>query len=421
LGDLTATLLPKKTRGETVSLALTLRYGDEESLKPFATAVEFLPSLMIRGTQKLSYQELKDELDKNRAVLAATGDVGSATFRIQTKREFLPAVLNLLKDVLREPALADSEFEVLKQEQLAALEQNLTEPQALASVDVRKRLSPYPADDVRYVASLREDIERVQALTGEDVRRLYSLLGGDAGELAIVGDFEPAEVISWAESTLEGWSRKQPYRRVEYQAFPEYQTGRVTFNTPDKANCVYFAGQTFAMKDDHPEYPALVLGNYVLGGSPAARLFDRVRQREGLSYGVGSSLSARTLDPRAAITVFAITNPQNAEKVATAIQEEIDRILQEPMGDEELALAKDGYLKSQQISRADDQALASMLNSAAFAGRTLQFDADQEARISALTGAEIQAALKKYIDPEKFALAIAGDFSGEEDKPAGAN
>ncbi|MCX7418117.1 MAG: insulinase family protein, partial [Planctomycetia bacterium] len=107
---LKAAFLPKKTRGESVTLRLTLRYGSEESLTNKAKAAEILPKLMGRGTKKLSRQELTDALDKNRAALTASASLrqpGVATFTLTTKKPNLAASLELLRQVLREPALAE--------------------------------------------------------------------------------------------------------------------------------------------------------------------------------------------------------------------------------------------------------------------------------------------------------------------------
>src|SRR5439155_1740683 len=69
-------LLPKKTRGQEVQMLLTLRYGNEESLKGFEAAAGILPQLMLRGTKKLSYQQLRDELDRLNATISAGGGGG---------------------------------------------------------------------------------------------------------------------------------------------------------------------------------------------------------------------------------------------------------------------------------------------------------------------------------------------------------
>ena len=125
-------LLPKKTRGEMVYLQLTLRYGSESTLLGKDIACELVADAMMRGASYLSYQDIQDELNRARATMSAAGQRGLALFSVQTKREFLPEVIELLRKVVREPTFAKEEFELLRQEIVADLESQLSDPQALA-------------------------------------------------------------------------------------------------------------------------------------------------------------------------------------------------------------------------------------------------------------------------------------------------
>jgi zinc protease len=408
-------LLPKKTRGETVRARVVLRYGTPESLKGYVTACDFLPQLMLRGTKHLSRQQIMDELDKNRATLSASGDTGLATFTLETKRANLPAVLDLLRQILREPSFPSGEFEVLRLGRLGGLEEQLTDPQSLASVRLRRTVSPYPKDDVRYITTVEEEIERDKAVTLDQLKKLYNdYFSSQAGEVAVVGDFNADKTKATFDEMLSGWNSKQSYARIPRQVFPEVKGSQRVISTPDKANAVYVAGLVFPLKDDDSDYPAVVLGNYVLGGgSLSSRLGDRVRQKEGLSYGVGSFISADSLDPRGSITMFAICNPDNIKKVTTAIREELDKLLKEGVTVEELERAKRGYLQQQQVARTNDGALASTLADTLFVGRTMRYYGDLEQKIAAVKPEQVLAALKKHIDPARLTIVTAGDFSGK--------
>ncbi|MEX2114496.1 MAG: pitrilysin family protein [Pirellulales bacterium] len=409
-------LLPKKTRGETVNLRLVLRYGNMDSLKGYNVAAEFLPELMTRGTSKLTRQQIEDALDKNRANLSASGETGVLSFSVQTKRENLPAVLDLLRQILREPTLPQDEFEVLKRQYLAAAEEQRTDPAALAITQVRRAVSPYGKDDIRYIPTVDEEVERYQAVTAEQVQGLYAkFLGSQAGELVVVGDFDEQETVNAFRAALSGWSTNESYARIPREYFPNVPGGLETINTPDKANAVYMAGLSFAMKDSNPEYPAMVIGNYVLGaGTLSSRLGDRVRQKDGLSYGVRSYVAADTLDARASLTINAICNPANIEKVNAAIAEEIDKLLADGITEEELARSKQGYLQQQQVSRTNDGVLALLLADTLYAGRTMAYYAEQEQQIEGLSTEDVVKALRKYIDPKKLVIVDAGDFSKKE-------
>lgn len=405
-------LLRKKTRGETVHLRLDLRYGNLDNLRGYEAAADFLPPLMTRGTKQLTWQQIQDQLDQNQATLSASGDIGLATFSIETKRANLPAVLRLLRQIVREPALAGDELEILRRQELAGLDEKLNDPQSLAIIQVRRTVSPYAQGDVRYIPTVQEEISRDKSLNLDQVKKLYGeFLGSQAGELAIVGDFDADACLPILRETFSGWTGKEAYARIPKVFFQNVTGGQQKIDTPDKANAVYVAGLTFPLKDDDPDYPALVLGNFVLGGgSLSSRLGDRVRQKEGLSYGVGSFLSSDSFDLRSSLTIFAICNPKNIDKVSQAIREELDRLLKDGVTSEELDQARRGYLQQQQVGRTRDGSLASLLDDTAYTGRTMAYYADLEKKISSLTPEQVQQALRKYVDPDRLVVVTAGDF-----------
>ena len=151
--------------------------------------------------------------------------------------------------------------------------------------------------------------------------------------------------------------------------------------TPDKANATYLGALLFPLRDDHPDYPALVIGNYILGsGALSSRLGDRIRQKEGLSYGVSSSFSASSWDERATLTITAISNPTNSLRVVKAAREELDRLLRDGLSTDELAHAKKGYLEALKMNRANDVALSGLLSNLRHLGRTMAYEADFEKR-----------------------------------------
>jgi len=416
IGDLKVALLPKKTRGEVVSLQLTLRYGNDENLQGLNTASAILPSLMARSTEKLSRQELQDALDKHQAKLTSFGQAGSATFRMTTKREHLSASLELLEQVLRNPALRDEDFQVLRQERLAGLERLLTDPEAIAQIELERTLSPYSPGDVRYTASVGERLERTQSTTLEHVKRLYQeFLGANAGELVLVGDFDTASVLPQLEAMMEDWQATLPFARIHQPANTDVKGERLERLTPDKANAVYYAGFLLPMDDLDPDYPALVIANNILGSSGlSSRLGNRVRQTEGLSYSIRSSLSASHLDPRTEFGVYAIANPANIEKVVTAIREELQLLIDKGVTEAELEEAKQGYLQRQALGRNRDNDLLAVLSRTLDADRTMDYYTARDNAIKALNVDTVQAALRKHFKPERLVVVTAGDFKKDE-------
>ncbi len=424
IGGMKLALLPKKTRDESVHLRMTLHYGDAENLRGFTEAAGFLPELMTRGTKDLTRQQIQDLLDKN-VVRLGTGmmrgmrgmagslGLGQATFTIETKREHLAAGLNMLHQVLREPSLPYREFEVMKNEQITGIEQGRSDPIRLGFNRIQRMLSSYPSDDVRYVPTLDEQIERLKTASPDQVAGLYrDYLGADRGEIVIVGDFEPSEILPILAKTLEGWKAGKPYARIERPVQENITPRRDTIATPDKDNAVYVAGLSMPIKDDHPDYPALLAGNFILGGGGlSSRLADRLRQKEGLSYNAMSIFQASPLDIRADLLILAIYNPKNRDKVVTGVDEELERLVRDGVTAAELDRAKTGYLQQQAVQRTNDPALAASLANDLYVGRTMQFQADLEEKFKALTPEVVNAALRKHLDPKRLSTITAGDFT----------
>jgi zinc protease len=375
------------------------------------SAARLLGKLMQRGTKDHSRQELTDALDKIGAQLVILTDLGGLSVSLKVKKENLTAALKILGEILREPAFPQAEIDVLKRENLEQLNQAKTEPQMLALQLLRRKLTPYPKDDVRYVPTIEEGIARIEAVTIADFKRLYDQIGAERGELAIVGDFDVEPTLAQIQTILKDWKSATPYVRID-RSYKFTPTGsKETILTPDKANAIYVAGLMRPLTDSSPEYAALEIGNFLLGEAPlASRLSNRVRGEEGLSYGIGSHFAAETKDESAQFLVFAITNPKNMGKVDTIIAEEINKFLKEGISNTELDDGKRAYLEQLKVGRSNDATIARQLASCLNVGRTYQYYADLEKKIEALQVEDVNTACKKIIDPTKLTIIHAGDL-----------
>jgi zinc protease len=411
-------LLPKKSRGESVILQLVLHYGNADSLRKQSTAASFLPKMLERGSKDHTRQQLEDEWDRLKARVSFSGGLGQINVSIECQRDKLPAVLALVHEVLREPSFPAADFEILKREARQAAEKNRTEPQPLAGRALFRTLSPYPRDDVRYIPTIEESLALLDAVTVEDVKKLYGQVGGTHGELVVIGDFDQATTLAGVEKALDGWKANVPYARIERPAKTNIPGCREVIQTPDKANAIYLAGWMLPVKDTDADHAALLIGNYLFGGGPlTSRLANRVRQKEGLSYGVRSQYDADAFDPSARVLMMAIYNPLNKDKVDTAIREELEKVITSPLPLNEVQGAKEAYLKDLQRSRGEDRRLAALLQESLETGRGIRPQAELEKRIEALTAEQVSEALRKYLDPKKLVIIQAGDFNKKEETP----
>ena len=404
--------LPKKTRGESVSATLTLHFGSEAALMGKDEIGGLTAAMLMRGSAKHTRQQIEDQLDKLKAQVFIFGSSERLNAFITTTRPNLPAVMELLTEVLRTPAFDAEEFSKLVNEQVSGLESAKNEPQAKASRALQKHLSPYPAGHPRYVSSIEESIAQIKGLKVEDAKALHQAFYGATGELAVVGDFDGSALEAQLKSLLGDWKAAQPYTRIPERLKAGLAPLDSKQETPDKAQAFFMASQPFELKDTDPDYPALVLGNYLMGGGAInSRIANRLRQKEGLSYGAGSRFQAGALDPVASWSAFAIYAPENLDRLVAAFKEEMAKALKDGFTAEEIASAKTSWLQAQASSRAQDRELAGRLAGNLLNGRGMAYQADLEKKVQALGNDEILAALRKHLDPAKLNYSVAGDFA----------
>ncbi len=405
-------LLTKKTRGETVRGVISLHFGDLKNLKNTKTAAEIAGAMLMYGTPTMSREQIANTLDKLKATVSISGDADSARISLQTTRGNLPAVMNLVQDLLRNSSFPENEFEQLRTQSITDVESQLSDPEAIASTELSRHFNTFAKDDPRYVDSFAESIAALKAVKLADVKSFHKeFYGMNNAEFSFVGDFDAAALKAQADKLFADWKSSKPYSRLEnpYQAVA---TVDKTFETPDKANSLVLMRQGFAMNQDAADYPAMVIGNYILGGGTLkSRIADRIRKKDGLSYGAGSQFDAGVIDANAYLLGYAITAPENAAKVENAFREEIARILKDGVTEVEVADAIAGYLKARESRRNEDAGVAASLADQAFYGFTMQRVIDLENNVRKLDVAQVNAALRAYLKPENLSFFAAGDFA----------
>ncbi len=411
-------LLPKKTRGESVNLTMTLYMGDLQSLHDLATVGSVTGAMLDKGTSRYSRAALKAEQDRLKTRISLSGGATSARLSIETDRAHLADAIRLAGEMLRQPAFPADEFEKYKKEYITNLEAQKSEPTARAANRFSQITTPeYPVGDPRRVLSIEEEIAAVEAVTLEQVQDFYRrFYGASYATCAIVGDFDPQEIERVLRETFGDWQSPSPYVRIanDYQPLP---VRHETIITPDKANAVYLAGLGFPMRNDDPEYPALIIGGQIIGGGFLnSRLANRIRQQEGLSYSVSANFSASALDKSGFFSAFMIYNPANLARLEAAFREEIERVGRDGFSAEELESAKNGWLKSRRVDRASDVALARTLAYYLFLGRDLYWDAQLEQNVQKLTLDQVNQTVRKYLHYAKLSTVKAGDFKEGTDR-----
>ena len=405
-------LLPKKNRGGEVVANIRLEFGDAQAVMGRTFAGNIAGAMLMRGTRHKTRQQIQDELDRLKAQASAGGNAVSANAFIETTEENLPGVLRLMAEVLREPAFPQNEFDQLIQQMLASVESSRKEPQFLASNQLSRLMNPYPRGHYRYVSTPDEQMEDLKKVTLDQVRRFHQdFYGVSNASVTVSGQFDAAVIQKLITDLFGDW--KSP---MKFTMVPQPNFKLTPFNgkieTPDKQNSLFIAGLRFPMSDNDPDYPAMVVANYIFGGSTASRLWKRIRDKEGYSYGVNTSFYAPEVENGNGGTLMmnAICAPQNAPKVEAVFKEELERALKEGFTAQEVTEGRKAWVDQRTVQRAEDGSLAGMLLQRLRFGRTLKWDEALETKIMAVTPDEVNAAFRRHIDPAGFLFVKAGDF-----------
>lgn len=404
-------LLEKTTRGNTVEARITLRIGDEKSLMNKSALASLTAEMLKRGTQNKTMAQINENLDKLSTTLNVFGSGQSVILMVQSTRQNLPQALDLINEILHQPSFPQAEFTTLTNEKVTNLEQERSEPQGIVSREFDRVENPFPKGDIHYTMTVDEEEAAIKGTTINDVKQFYKdFYNGSNATVGLVGDFDAAVVKDKLNKMLGNWSSPMSYTRAPEKYMDIAATDKEV-KTPDKKNAMMMAGMNLPIRDDNADYPALTMANFIFGGGFLnSRLATRIRQKEGISYGVGSWLQADSRDETATFGSYAIFNPENKAKLISAYKEEMNRMLKDGFTEEELKQAKSGIIQYRQNGRTQDDALAGKLGNYLNLNRTMAWDKDFDEKLQKLTVADLNNAVKKYLNPTKISFVQAGDF-----------
>jgi zinc protease len=388
-----------------------VQFGDEKSLFGKSTAGTMAGALLMRGTKNKNRQQIQDETDRLKAQINVYGSGSSASASIRTLEANLADSLRFARELLREPSFPAAEFEQIRQQRIAGAESSKTEPTALASLELSRHWNArYPRGDVRYVATLDEQIEDLKKVTLDETRNFYAqFYGAGEGEIVIGGQFDPAQARKLVAELFGDWKSASRYERI-VSDYAKLEPINHKVETPDKQNAIFLVGMPLKMTDEDPDYAALTIAGMVFGGSPNSRLFQRIRVKDGLSYGANAGFSMPTKDNSGRLFGSAIAAPQNMPKVEAAFNEELAKALKDGFTADEVQKAKKTWLDDRIVSRAEESSIAGLLMSRERWNRTLEWDAKLEAAVAALTPEQVNAAFKRHVDAAAFSIVKGGDF-----------
>jgi zinc protease len=411
VGSTKIALLPKSTRGQIVVGRIQLQMGTVDSLKGQRAQGELMVSMLNKGTANMSRNQIQDRFDKLKANVSFQGGASELGIGFTTVKDNLVPTLELIADILRNANFPDAQLQEFKSAAITGIRNAEKEPDSIVRNHLARHSSPYGRDDVRYAASFDESIQDIEKIKAEDLRAFHQRFVAPGNlQVSIVGEFDAPLVKTKLESLFANWKGTVAYERVPSPYVPT-KAGEFKFQTPDKQNAYFGSSTTFALKQFDPDHAALVVANQVFGAGQSSRLWIRLREKDGLSYGVGASLSVNAHEPAARWSVGGIYAPSVLGKFRTAFDEELNRAIKDGFTDTETAQAKEALIRSRQLSRAQDSNVAAGWVFNLEMGWTFEKSAQFDQMIQAVTTKQASDAFKKYIAPSALVYAVGGDFA----------
>ena len=406
--------LQKQTRGNTVVLQMQLRWGERDATYA-RNGTGMVGQLMDEGSAGYTKQHLQDALIKLRANLNVTSYDQGATIFISAERDTLLPALRVAADALRKPLLPQDAFERDIKAGLAGIEASRQEPGVLrqeATRDHYNKARGVSLGHPDYVMSVDERIANLKATTLDDVKRFYAdYWSTNDAQVSVVGAL-PEGLGAEVEKLFGDWKKPAAPKFVRH--VPQHLVvppARFDALARDKANAIVRLHETLPLNAEDPDYPALELAVHIFGGGGLeSRLSERVRQKEGLTYGIGASLSAGFWGNAGSFAIQASYAPDKRDRVIAVVQEEVARMAADGVTAAELARAKKDISEGRKQGRADPGSLAGGLTSLAERGETWAAAQKRDDALAAVTVEQANAAWRKHIKVENFVISTAGDF-----------
>ena len=413
-GGIALHTLQKQTRGNTVVLQMQLRWGERDAT--FArNGTGLVGQLMDEGSAGYTRQQLQDALIRLRASFSISSYDQGATVFVSAERDTLLPALRVVADALRRPLLPQDAFDREIKAGIAAIEASRQEPGVLRQEATRAHYNKargVALGHPDYVMSVDERIANLKETTLDDVKRFYAdYWSANEAQVSVVGAL-PDGLAAEVDKLFGDWKKPATPRFVRH--IPRHVAvppARFDAIARDKANAIVRLHQTLPLNSEDADYAALELAVHIFGGGGLeSRLSERVRQKEGLTYGIGASLGASYWGDAGSFAIQASYAPDKRERVIAVVQEEVKRMAESGITPGELARAKKDILEARRQGRADPAALAGGLISLAERGETWAAAQRRDDALANVTVEQANAAWRKHIDAKNFIISTAGDF-----------
>jgi len=399
-------LLSKRNRGRTVTVATDFRYGNVETLSGHGIMDVLVGPMLMRGTDTKDRNQISELMTNLRMQGDALG--------FQTDRDHIVAALELMGELTTKSTFPEDQAKQLIKQVNTSVQSKSDDPAKLARDALVRHFRTYPQGDPRACMTTGETLEALGKVTRDEIADWFkNVVGTDHGQIVIVGDFDVDAVKATLAKVLAAKKPADPKSAwVRFSSeFRPVAPARIVIDTPEKQNAFLTARVDFPGSRSDSNAAAYVVADWIIGGGSGLsnRLVDRLRQKEGLSYGVYSFVTLPNFGNRARWTASAIVAPQNLARAEECMKEEIARVVKDGVTEKELEEAKKGLIQSRAVNRAQDDYLAQSWLVFLDTDKTFAYSKEFEDDIQKLTVDEVNAALRKMLQGG-LTYVLAGDL-----------
>ncbi len=390
---------------DVVTIRGSLPAGDAFSADGNVAVATLTGMLLDQGTTQQDKFAIAEKLERVGATIGFS--VGTQMTEISAKclKKDVPLVVSLIAEQLRTPALSAEEFEKAKKQFIGGLRRSLESPDFRAGEAFNHAI--YPVGHPNRTPTTQEFIAAAESATLEEVKAFHQKYYGPAHlTLVVVGDVDTPQFQAAVAEHFAGWSGGVDVLRAAPARGTDAPREQSLFMA-DKPSVSVVLGQPSGLRYRDADYQALRLGTAILGSGFTGRLMANVRDKEGLTYGIGSSLGGDTFND-GEWKIGATFAPALLEQGLASTQRQLTRWHSEGVTDDEVARRKENVVGTFKVSLATTDGMAGSLLAAIHRGYDQSWLDEFPQKIAAITTADVNAAIKKYVKPESLFLIKAG-------------
>jgi predicted Zn-dependent peptidase len=388
----------------SVSIGIWLRAGSRRERPALNGIAHFIEHMVFKGTERRSAEQIAREMDSVGGMLDAFTSKEATCFNARVLDEHLPVAFDVLSDLVLRPLFAPEDIAKEKQVILEEIRMEEDNPEAVAhEVLAQNFWRGHPLGWP--IIGTRATVRRFNRASLVDTHGPWYAPNNLV--ITAAGKIVPEELLEMTEATFGG---QRAARRASAPSRPPQTHARLVVRNKPALEQAHVTIAVPSYPLAHPRrYAASVLNN-ILGGGMSSRLFQNIRERQGLAYAVFSELTPYS--DAGMLSIYAGTSRKTVERVLRLVAEEFRKLKQEPVSEEELRRAKNHLKGSLVLSLESSGArMSSLARQQMYLDRFHTVE-ELQASIDAVTREQVQEIAQEFFRPEKIAVTTVGPLAG---------